>query len=105
MNRRAWWPLQRPRTLEIGVRLREIDLLDPRVSEPHVVPFALQLQRSGLVRDPLTAVVAAVEPGVCATPDLIDLNVGVRLFTVEVDSDHRLLHALAVLEPCGAEVD
>src|SRR5688572_17148332 len=57
---------------KIRVGLIEIELFDPAVAISHVVAFGLKFERARNVSDALALVIATIEPGVRAAPDLLD---------------------------------
>src|SRR3954469_6512544 len=87
-----------PYISEIGVRLLQIQLLDPRVSVADVMPLTLEFEASRLIGDSFTTVVSAVDAGARAAPDLGDFKIGVGFFAVEIHREHRLLGALGAFE-------
>jgi len=62
------------------------------------VALALEFQGTGDIGDALAAVVATVEAGVGAAPDLLDLLVAVDLDAVEINRDAGGLGANAVFD-------
>ena len=73
--------------------------------EAHIVPFCLQFEPPGRIRNPLAAIIPAVYARACATPHLADPLVGVHFDPVEVHRQHRFFEPLAVLKPRGAKRD
>src|SRR4051812_34639790 len=94
-----------PYISEIGVRLLQIQLLDPRISVADVMPLTLEFEASRLIGDSFAAVVSAVDAGARAAPDLGDFKIGVGFFAVEIHRDYRPLGALVGFESRSAKDD
>ena len=91
--------------LEICSRIIEIQLFDPDIAVADVVTLALEFDAAGGVGDAFSAIVAAVQAGVLATPYLMDGDFLVNFRAIEIHADLRLLRRFPIRETGGAEHD